>query len=153
MKKKIPINKIYSFHSISAPHDFITRIKEEAAHSNLKIEQAENQFDLQIDGNHGGKIVYRANVSAAENGGSIICGEMITIPWSNKPQKKKNVFQKVLLILDYIIILPLVLFVLLGHGIYSLFVRLFHGKNIELSNEEKLCNFMINTMCCKLNKD
>ena len=152
-KEKWPINKTYSFHSISSPQDFLARVKEEAVSSNLRIKQVENGFDLQINSNHGGRIVYRANVSAGENSGSFIRGEIMTIPWSSKPQKKKKLFQRILSFFGYVIVSPIVVVVLLGYGIYSLFVRLFHGKNMELTNEEKLCNFMINQMICKQKED
>lgn len=152
-KKKSPINKTYSFHSISSPQDFLARVKEEAVSSNLRMKQVENGFDLQINSNHGGRIVYRANVSAGENSGSFIRGEIMTIPWSSKPQKKKKLFQRILSFFGYVIVSPIVVVVLLGYGIYSLFVRLFHGKNMELTNEEKLCNFMINQMICKQKED
>lgn len=150
------MKKVFSFHSVSSPHDFIARAKDEAVDSYLRIEQIENNFDLQINVNHGGRIVYRANISADENGGSFIRGEIITIPWNSKSEKKENLFQKsfqkILSVLIYIMILPVVLIFLLCYGIYSFFVRLFHGrnieKNIESTNEEKLCDFMINKMCC-----
>lgn len=149
--KKVPINKIYSFHNNSSPHDFIARVKDEAINCNLKIKQTENGFDLQIGSNHGGRIVYRANVSADENGGSFISGEMVTVPWRDKSESKQNLFQKILSILGFIIVLPIVLIFLFCYGIYFLFIHLFLRKNIELTNEEKLCDFMTNKMNCSQN--
>ncbi len=148
MKKKTPINEVYSFNSFSSPHDFIARVKEEAIKSNLKFEQTENGFDLQIGSNHGGRIVYRANLSADENGGSFISGEIITIPWVSS-SKKKNIFQKILSFLRLIVVLPFVLIVMVFIGIYALFLRLFGGKSTEPTDEEKLCDFMTNKMSCE----
>ena len=147
--KKTPINKVYSFHSLSSPHSFLERFGEEAVKSNLKFDQDKNGFDLQIHNNHGGKTVYRAHVSADDNGGSFISGEIITIPWNDKPNKKKSIIQKIFSIVGYIVVIPFMLIFLLCYGIYMLFVRLFHGKNIEVTNEEKLCDFMTNKMCCR----
>ena len=60
MKNKKAEQKIFSFHSISSPCDFTARIKEEALRSNLKIEQNDIGFNLQLDANHGGTIAYKA---------------------------------------------------------------------------------------------
>lgn len=149
MKNKRTDKKTFSFHSISSPRDFIATIKDEAVNFNLKIEQTESGFHLQLDSNHGGEIVYKANISADENGGSFISGEITTIPWTTKSDKKKNLFQKMMSVLGSIVVLPFVLTFLLCYGIYMLFVRLFRGENIEPTEEEKLCDFMINKMCCK----
>ncbi len=149
MKRKNSIKKIYSFHSISSPHDFIARVEEEAFNSNLKIEQVENGFNLQIGGNHGGEVVYKATIVEDENGGSFICGEIVTVPWNIKHEKKKNIFQKILSILVFIITLPFILLCVLCAGLHELFIRILHGKSYEQSNEQKLCNFMVNRMCCK----
>ena len=87
--------KMFSFHSVSSPYDFATRIKEEAINSNLKIEQNDTDFILQLNSNHGGRIVYKATVTEDESGGSYISGEITTIPWSDKPNKKKSIFEKI----------------------------------------------------------
>lgn len=58
--KKTLVKKVYSFHSISDPNDFIARAKVEAVKSDLKIEQTENGFLLQLGWVHGGKVVYQA---------------------------------------------------------------------------------------------
>ena len=151
MKNKKAEQKIFSFHSISSPYDFAARIKEEAINSNLKIEQNDTDFILQLNSNHGGRIVYKATVSADESGGSYISGEIVTIPWNDNPIKKKSIIEKIFSIVGYIVVIPFVLIFLLCYGTYMLFVRLFLGKNIEVTNEEKLCDFMINKMCCKQN--
>ena len=88
MKKEKTTKRVYSFHSISSPYDFTTRIKDEVLRSKLKLEQRENGFDLQLDSNHGGRIVYRASISADENGGCFIRGEIISVPWNRQPEKK-----------------------------------------------------------------
>ncbi len=149
MKNKKTDRKTFSFHSISSPYDFAARIKEEVVHSNLKFEQNDTDFYLQLDSNHGGRIVYKATVTADERGGSYISGEIKTIPWSDKPNKKKSIFEKILSILGYFILIPFVLIFLLCYGVYMLFVRLFRGKSVKPTNEEKLCDFMINKMCCR----
>lgn len=148
MKNKKNDKRTFSFHSISSPYDFAARIKEEAVRSNLKIEQNDTDFYLQLDSNHGGRIVYKATVIADESGGSYISGEITTIPWSDNSNKKKSVFKKIFSILGCIIVIPFVLIFLLCYGIYTLFIRLFRSKSIEPTKEEKLCDFMINKMCC-----
>ena len=149
MKNKKNAQKMFSFHSVSSSYDFAARIKEEAVNSNLKIEQNDTDFILQLNSNHGGRIVYKATVTADESGGSYISGEIVTIPWNDKPNKKKSVIEKIFSIVCYIVVIPFVLIFLLCYGTYMLFVRLFRGKNIEVTNEEKLCDFMTNKMCCK----
>lgn len=149
MKNKKNEQKIFSFHSISSPCDFTARIKEEALRSNLKIEQNDIGFNLQLDANHGGTIAYKATVTSDNSGGSYISGEIVSIPWNDKPNKKKSVIEKIFSIVVYIVLIPFVLIFLLFCGVYMLFDRLFHGKNIEATNEEKLCDFMTNKMCCR----
>ncbi|MBQ8407658.1 MAG: hypothetical protein IJY39_02200 [Clostridia bacterium] len=148
MKNKKIDQKVFSFYSISSPCDFTARIKEEAIGSNLNIEQNDTGFNLQLDSNHGGRIVYKATV-IEENGGSYISGEIATIPWSDKPNKKKSIIEKIFSVIGYIVVFPFMLIFLLFYGIYTLFVRLFRGKSIETTKEDKLCDFMINKMCCK----
>ena len=149
MKNKNAEQKIFSFHSVSAPCDFAAIIKEEAINSNLKIELNDTDFILQLNSNHGGRIVYKATVTADESGGSYISGEIVTIPWNDKPNKKKSIIEKFFSIVGYIVVIPFVLVFLLCYGIFALFYRLFRGKNIEFTNEEKLSDFMTNKMCCK----
>jgi hypothetical protein len=153
MKNKKRDKKIFQFHSISSPDDFVVRIKEEAVISNLKIGQNGTDFDLQLGSNHGGKIVYRATVSADENGGSHISGEITTIPWIDKLNKKENIFERIFRILFQIlfciVVSPFVLLFLVCYGIYTLFVGLVCDKRTEPTEEEKLCDFMISQMCCK----
>ena len=149
MKNKKTEQKTFSFHSISSPYDFAVRIKEEAINSNLKIDQNDTGFILQLNSNHGGRIVYQATVTADESDGSYISGEIVTLPWNGNPNKKKSIIEKIFSIVGYIVVIPFVLIFLLCYGIYMLFVRLFRGKNVEVTNEEKLCDFMINKMCCK----
>ena len=149
MKNKKAEQKILSFRNVSSPYDFAVKIKEEAINANLKVEQNDTDFILQLNSNHGGRIVYKATVTADESGGSYISGEIVTIPWNDKPKKKKSVIEKIFSIVCYIAVIPSVLIFSLCYGIYTLFVRLFRGKNIEVTNEEKLCDFMTNKMCCK----
>lgn len=149
MKNKKTEQKIFSFHSVSSPYDFAARIKEEAINSNLKIEQNNTDFILPLNSNHGGRIVYKATVTANESGGSYISGEIVTIPWNDTPNKKKSMIEKIFSIVGYLVVIPFVLIFLLCYGAYMLFVRLFRGKNIEVTNEEKLCDFMTNKMCCR----
>ena len=149
MKNKKAEQKTLSFRNVSSPYDFAVKIKEEAINSNLKVEQNDTDFILQLNSNHGGRIVYKATVTADESCGSYISGEIVTIPWNDKPNKKKSVIEKIFSIVCYIAVIPTVLIFLLCYGIYTLFVRLFRGKNIEVTNEEKLCDFMTNKMCCK----
>ena len=149
MKNKKAKQKILSFRNVSSPYDFAARIKEEAINSNLKVEQNDTDFILQLNSNHGGRIVYKATVTADESGGSYIIGEIVKIPWNDKPNKKKSVIEKIFSIFGYIAVIPSVLIFSLCYGTYMLFVRLFRGKNIEITDEEKLCDFMTNKMCCR----
>ncbi len=143
--------KTLSFTSISSPCDFIREAKDEAFNSNLKFEPTDSGFDLEIGGNHGGKLVYRATVSATE-GGSLISGQIITIPWSARGEKE-NLFQKILFILGVIIILPLILLSLLSLSIYTIFSRLFCRKGGTPTEEDVLRDFMIDKMCCNETKE
>ena len=149
MKNKNAEQKIFSFHSVSAPCDFAAIIKEEAINSNLKIELNDTDFILQLNSNHGGRIVYKATVTADESGGSYISGEIVTIPWNNKPNQKESIIEKIFSIVCYLVIIPFMLIFLLCYGTYMLLARLFRGKNIEATNEEILCDFMTNKMCCR----
>ena len=149
MKNKKAEQKILSFRNVSSPYDFASKIKEEAINSNLKIEQNDTDFILQLDSNHGGRIVYKATVTADESGGSYISGEIVTIPWNNKPNQKESIIEKIFSIVCYIVIIPFMLIFLLCYGTYMLLARLFRGKNIEATNEEILCDFMTNKMCCR----
>ena len=149
MKRKTPCNKNFSFHSIASPFDFIARIKDEAANSNLKFEQLESGVQLELGSHHGGRIVYMANISADEDGGSFIRGEITTLPWNSNPGKKKTLFAKIMSVLGFVILLPFVLVFLLCYGVYSLFVRWFRGKNSEPTHEEILLDFMLTKICCK----
>ena len=149
MNNKISERKTFSFHSVSSPYDFAARIKEEAINSNLKIEQNNTDFILQLNSNHGGRIVYKATVTADESGGSYISGEIVTVPWNDKPGKKRGITEKIFSIVGYIVAVPFVLIFLFCYGAYMLFVRLFRGKNMKVTNEEKLCDFMTNKMCCR----
>ncbi len=149
MKNKKAEQKILSFRNVSSPYDFAARIKEEAINSNLKVEQNDTDFILQLNSDHGGRIVYKATVTADESGGSYIIGEIVKIPWNDKPNKKKSVIEKIFSIFGYIAVIPSVLICFLCYGTYMLFVRLFRGKNIEVTDEEKLCDFMTNKMCCR----
>ncbi|MBQ7347329.1 MAG: hypothetical protein IJW55_05170 [Clostridia bacterium] len=138
----------FVFYCVSSFGDVIERIKKNADQSNFKFEHIQNDFDLQIDSNHGGRILYRARVTTDENGGSVINGKIVTVPWNDKPNKRKNLLQKMITVLGIIVILPLILLCLICVGMYILFVRLFHGKNKESTVQEKLCDFMINKVGC-----
>lgn len=143
MKKKTKAKKIYSFSSLSTPDEFISRLSE------LGIEQTENGFDLDLESNKGGKVVYCASVSANENGGSVIQGTIETIPWHTRPAKKHPIWNKIPTVIAYILAAPFILFAILSMAIIWLIIRIIHGKSEEPNEEEILCNFMTNKMCCK----
>ena len=148
MKKK----RTFAFHSMLAPCDFIVKIQEEAKQSHLPIEQSENAFNLRIDAHHGGQVFYQARISADEHGGSLIEGEIITIPWNEAKNKTK--FQKVMEVIGYvlggIVLSPIIVFVFLIFGFVELFSLFKSEGKRELPRDEKhLLNFMINKMCCK----
>lgn len=142
----------FFFYSIQAPGCFSTTIQEEAERANLKIEQSENEFSLHIDDNHGGQVFYKAHISASENGGSLIEGEIITIPWNECKNRTK--FQKVMEVIGYIlggiVLSPVIVLIFLFLGFYELFLLFKNKGKRELPREEKnLLDFMINKMCCK----
>ena len=93
--------RIFAFHSRLDPHTFGVRIQEEAKQADLFIEQLENTFNLRIDAHHGGQVFYQARISADEHGGSLIEGEIITIPWNEAQSRTK--FQKVMKVIAYIL--------------------------------------------------
>ena len=148
MKKK----RIFAFYSSLDPHYFLVRIQEEAKQAHLPIEQSENAFNLRIDGNHGGQVFYQARISADEHGGSLIEGEIITIPWNEAKNKTK--FQKVMEVIGYvlggIVLSPVIILVFLFMGFYELFLLIKNKGKRELPRDEKnLLDFMINKMSCE----
>ncbi|MBR2971026.1 MAG: hypothetical protein IKC48_04455 [Clostridia bacterium] len=149
MKNKNEKNKTFLFKSNLSPFDFIAKAKDEAAKARLGISETENCFVLKIGSKHYGEIFYSATVSAAESG-SYISGEIVTVPYDDRPtpKKKKTVFQKIMSAIGYIIISPLILLGVLYVAIWMLFYTIFHGKEIQL-HEEKLLSFMKHNMQCK----
>ena len=148
MKKK----RTFAFHSMLAPCDFLARIQEEAKQSHLPFEQSENAFNLRIDAHHGGQVFYQARISADEHGGSLIEGEIITIPRNEGENKTK--FQKVMevigCVLAGIVLSPVIIFVFLFMGFYELFLLIKNKGKRELPRDEKnLLDFMINKMSCE----
>ena len=111
MKKK----RTFAFHSRLDPRNFGVRIQEEAKQARLPIEQSENAFNLRIDGNHGGQVFYQARISADEQDGSHIEGELITIPWNEVKNRTK--LQKVMEVIGYvlggIVMLPVIALIFL----------------------------------------
>ncbi len=151
MKNKKTDQKIFSFYSISSPCDFAARIKEEAVNSNLKIEQNDTGFYLQLDSNHGERVVYKATVTADENCGSLIEGEITTIPWNEVKNRTK--LQKVMEVLGYILggiaLSPVIILIFLILGFYELFLLFKNKGKRELPRDEKnLLDFMLNKLCC-----
>ncbi len=144
--------RTFAFHSMLDTHYFLLRIQEETEQANLRIEQSENTFSLYIDSNHGGQVFYKAHISSSENGGSLIEGEIITIPWNEVKNRTK--FQKVMEVIGYIlggiVLLPVIVLIFLILGFYELFLLVKNKGEKELPREEKnLLDFMINKMCCK----
>ena len=147
MRKK----RAFAFHSSIDPHYFLVRIQEEAKQSHLPIEQSENTFNLRIDGNHGGQVFYQARISVDEYGGSLIEGEIITIPWNEGENKTK--FQKVMEVIGYvlggIVLSPIIILFFLISGFDELFCLFKNKGKRELPREEKkLLDFMLNKLCC-----
>ena len=144
--------RIFAFHSRLDPHTFGVSIQEEAEQADLFIEQSGNAFNLRIDGNHGGQVFYQARISADEYGGSLIEGEIITIPWNEGENKTK--FQKVMEVIGYvlggIVLSPIIILVFLILGVDELFWLFKNKGKRELPREEKnLLDFMINKMSCE----
>ena len=147
MRKK----RTFAFHSMLDPHHFLTRIQEEVENADLLIDQSENTFNLRIDCNHGGQVFYQARISADEHGGSLIEGEIITIPWNEGENKTK--FQKVIEVIGYIlggiVLSPIIILFLLILGFDELFCLFKNKGKRELPREEKkLLDFMLNKLCC-----
>ena len=148
MKKKCT----FAFHSMLDPHYFLERIQDESEQADLLIEQSENAFNLRIDGNHGGQVFYQARISADEHDGSLIEGEIITIPWNEA--KKRTKFQKVMEVIGYvlggIVLSPVIILIFLFLGFYELFLLFKNKGKKELPRDEKnLLDFMINKMSCE----
>ena len=144
--------RIFAFHSRLDPHTFGVRIQDEAKQSHLPIEQSENTFNLRIDCNHGGQVFFQANISANENGGSLIEGEIVTIPWNKVKSKTK--FQKVMEVIGYvlggIVLSPIIFLIFIVLGFYELFLLFKNKGERELPRDEKnLLDFMINKMSCE----
>ena len=143
--------RTFAFHSSLDPHYFLVRIQEEAKQAHLPIEQSENAFNLRIDAHHGGQVFYQARISADEQGGSLIEGEIIAIPWNEAKNRTK--LQKVMEVIGYIlggiVLLPVIVLVFLFLGFYELFLLFKNKGKRELPRDEKnLLDFMINKMSC-----
>ena len=143
--------RIFAFHSMLDPHHFLIRIQEEIENADLLIDQTENTFNLRIDCNHGGQVFYQARISVDEYGGSLIEGEIITIPWNEGENKTK--FQKVIEVIGYvlggIVLSPIIILFLLILGFDELFCLFKNKGKRELPREEKkLLDFMLNKLCC-----
>lgn len=143
--------RIFAFHSHLDPNDFLVRMQEAAKQAELWVEKSNNAFDLRIDGNHGGQVVYRARISATEHGGSLIEGEIITIPWNESKEKTK--LQKTLevigCIIGGIVLSPVILLTFLVFGFYELFLLLKNkGKRETPRDEKNLLDFMLNKLAC-----
>ena len=148
MRKK----RTFIFHCMLDPYHFLARIQEEAKQAHLPFEQSENAFTLRIDAHHGGQVFYQARISADEHGGSLIEGEIITIPWNVDENKTK--FQKVIEVIGYvlggIVLSPIIILFFLISGFDELFWLFKNKGKIELPIEEKkLLDFMINKMSCE----
>ena len=149
MKKKTKEKEMFRFVSLSTPDAFLLMAKEEAIKAGLNFEQTEGGFDLELESNKGGKVVYRASVSANEAGGSVIQGTIETVPWHTRPKEKKTLWDKILTVFAYILSIPIALIACLAAAIVWLVIRIIHGKSAEVHADETLCNFMTNKMCCK----
>ena len=147
MEKK----RTFTFHSMLDSHHLLAKIQEEAEPADLLIEQSESAFDLRIDAHHGGQVFYRARISAYEHGGSLIEGEMITIPWNESENKTK--FQKAMGVICYIlggiVMSPVIILLFLFMVFYELLLLFKNKGKRELPRAEKnLHDFMLNKLCC-----
>ncbi len=145
MKKK----RIFAFYNSLDPHYFLVRIQEEAKQARLPIEQSENAFNLRIDCHHGGQVFYQARISADEHGGSLIEGEIITIPWNEAKTKLQKVMEVIGYVLGGIVLSPIIILFFLILGFDELFCLFKNKGKRELPREEKkLLDFMLNKLCC-----
>ena len=147
MKKK----RIFAFRSALDSRYLLARIQKEAEQANLKMEQTENAFRLRIDAHHGGQVFYDACISADEQGGSLIEGKIITLPW--KEDQRKTKFEKVMgtfgYILGGIVFSPLLVLLCLVFAVRQLFILFKNKGERELPREEKnLLDFMRNELDC-----
>ena len=147
MKKK----RTFTFHSMLDSHYLLTRIQEEAGQSDLLIDQSENTFKLRIDCNHGGEVFYQARIFAHERDGSLIEGEIITIPWiksknKTKPEKAAEVIGY---IVSGIVMSPVIILIFLIFGSYELLLLIKNKGKRELPRDEQnLLDFMLNKLGC-----
>ena len=147
MKKK----RTFAFRSSLAPDSFWTRLQEEAKQAHLAVEQSEDAFRLCIDMHHGGQVFYQARITADERGGSLIEGNMVTIPWNEGEEKTK--LQKVAEVIGYIlfgiVFSPLIVLLFLVGGLINLFSLIKNKGKRELPREEeKLLDMMLNKLSC-----
>ena len=145
MKKK----RTFTFHCMLDPCHFLARIQEEAKQAHLPFEQSENAFKVRIEANHGGQVFYQAHIYVDEDGGSLVEGEVITVPWC----EDKTKFQKVIGVIGYIlggiVLSPIIILLLLILG-FDAFFSLFKRKGKRaLPWEKHLLDFMINKMSCE----
>ena len=150
MRKK----RTFSFYSGSCPDDFLARVCEVAKQAHLELVTSESELRLHIDSNHGGNHYYCAKVTEGDDGGTVLEGEIITIPWNES--KRKTKFQKTMEVVGYIlggiVLSPVILLVFLCLGIYELFLFVKHRGKTSVArprHEETLLDFMQNKLCCK----
>ena len=132
-------------------HYLLTRIQEEAEQSDLLIDQSENTFKLRIDSNHGGEVFYQARMFAHERDGSLIEGEIITIPWSESKNKTK--LEKVAEVIGYIVggivMSPVIVLIFMFFGFYELLLLIKNKGKRELPRDEQnLLDLMLNELGC-----
>lgn len=150
MRKK----RTFSFYSVSCPEDFLARVCEVAKQVQLELVTSESKLRLHIDSNHGGNHYYYATVTEGDDGGTVLEGEIITIPWNEAKNRTK--FQKVMEVVGYIlggiVLSPVILLVFLCLGIYELFLSIKNRGKTSVArprDEETLLDFMQNKLCCK----
>ena len=144
-------NRKFFFHNCQSPNCFRAELQEKALQANLKLEQSENEFCLHIDSHHGGQVFYKARISAGDGGGSLIEGEIITIPWDDGKSRTK--FQKVMEVIGYIlggiVMSPIIILIFLFLGCYELFLRIKNKGRKELPRDEiNLMYFMVTKLLC-----
>ncbi len=146
--------RTFSFHNISCPDDFLARVQEAAKEAHLELVMSENELRLHIDSHHGGQNYYCAKVTEGAGGGTVLEGEIITVPWNHG--KRKTKFQKAIEIFGYIlgaiVLSPVILLIFLCLGFYELFLLIKNRDKTGVTrprDEEKLLDFMLNKLCCK----
>ena len=136
---------LLSFENALPPKLFIEKAAAIGASPDYdSFSRTEKGFSLLINTNHGGEVYFRCEISPNTQGGSIINGEIISIPWNTREQTTaQKIRDWILVILVCIIFFPITI----GAGIEWLISR-FSKKRRFSPDEKRAINFMTKTLNC-----